>query len=709
MSSALTALQTNSAALNVVSNNVANINTPGYTRRVVNEQPLMAGSQLAGVDIADVQRVVDQYLAQENLSASSASSLYDAQSSAYQQLNGLLGSPGDGTSVMSKLDGVFSALGQSALAPTSSASQLGIVNALQNFTSTISSLSSSISTLRTQVDQQVAGSIAPVNNLITQIYSLNAQIQNATATGDTSTALADQRDLAIQNLSQLMDVRTVPQPNGGVTVMTTDGINLVGTTYAQLSYTSGGANGTYGPITIQSFNPNSGLASGPAQALDPHLGGGKLKGLIDMRDNTIGDLQQELGNFAQSAALAFNQQHNANSAFPPPQSLTGRNTGLLSTDGINFTGKTAIGVTDQNGNLVGNVAIDFGAGTVSVNGGAAVPFGGSTINDLVTALNGALGGLGGSASFSNGVLSLQAASGNGLVVQDDPTTPANRGGYGFSQFFGLNDLIQSAAPSIVSTGLSAGDASGFAPGGQISVQLKGPNGDVAKQASVSITAGMTIGDIVTALNTSMNGAATFTLNSDGSLSETPAPSLAGYQFQVTNDTTQRGSTGVSLSQLFGMGVGQQAAQAQSYAVNPAIVASPALLALAQPATNIATATAGTTIVSHGDASGALALQNLGSATVTFPQVGALGAQTATLGDYADAFYQDVATRTQQSQANQTAQDQRLQEAQTRMSTVSGVNLDEELSKMLTYQQAYSAGARMLTVVDNLFQTLLQIQ
>ena len=58
--SAISALQTNQAALNVVSNNVANLNTPGYARRVVNESTLAAGGQLAGVDIASVERVTDQ-------------------------------------------------------------------------------------------------------------------------------------------------------------------------------------------------------------------------------------------------------------------------------------------------------------------------------------------------------------------------------------------------------------------------------------------------------------------------------------------------------------------------------------------------------------------------------------------------------------------------------------------------------------------------
>ena len=68
-SSALSALLTNTAALRVVSNNVGNMNTDGYARRVVNEQAQTAAGQLTGVSIADVQRVVDKFLTQEALSA----------------------------------------------------------------------------------------------------------------------------------------------------------------------------------------------------------------------------------------------------------------------------------------------------------------------------------------------------------------------------------------------------------------------------------------------------------------------------------------------------------------------------------------------------------------------------------------------------------------------------------------------------------------
>ena len=704
LSSALTALQTNSAALRVVSDNVANMNTPGYARRVVDEQPLVVGGQLAGVEVGDVQRVTDNYLTQEVLSSHAASSQYSAQSSIFDQLNGVLGQPGDGTALTSQLDNIFAALGQASLSPSSAASRMSVLGSYQNFASTVSSLSNSLSTLTAQTDQQIGTATGSANTLLKQIFSLNQQIQTATASGDTSTGLLDQRDQAVQQLSQYMDVRTSQQSNGQLRVMTQDGITLVGDSYAQLSYSGGGSSGSYSPIALNTVDPNTGNITS-SQALDPHLGAGSLTGLIQMRDGTLSGLQQELGSFARQTALAFNAQNNANTAFPPPTALNGRDTGLLSTDALNFTGKSTIAVADLSGNLVSRVDVDFDAGTMSVDGGPAVSIG-STVGSFTTALNGALGS-NGTASFQDGKLSISATGGNGVVVQDDATTPSSRGGSGFSQFFGLNDVFQSAAPSILATGLSSSDASGFAAGGVMSFQLKGPNGDIGKQVSVTLSAGMSVGDVVNALNTSFGGAASFSLGSDGSLKMTPSQAYSGYQLNVTSDSTARGTPGMSFTQLFGLGAQQMSAQAQGFSVNPALAAAPQLLAFGQSSITAST-TAGDSVIGSGDSRGLLALQNLATSQQSFQAVGNIGAQVSTLDSYAATFYQDVATQGQTVDSNASEQGDRLQEAQSRQSSVSGVNLDEELSNMMIYQQAYSAGARILSTVQQMYDTLMQV-
>ena len=702
MSSALSALQTNSAALRVVANNVSNVNTANYARRVVNLESLSSGGQLAGVDIADVRRVVDQYLNQESLSAGASAANYGTQNSVFDQINALLGSPGDGTALTSKLSDVFAALGQAALSPTSSSSQTGALNAFEGLADSISSLSNSLSGLQQQTDGQVAVSIGSANTLIKQIYDFNQQIRTQTVAGNTDSPLLDQRDTALQSLSQLMDVRTAEQSDGSMSVMTQDGVSLVGSTYAQLSYAAGGSGGVYQPITIQNVNPQNGQTIGTAQALDPHLSGGKISGLLAMRDGTLADLQNELGSFAQGVALSFNAQHNANSAYPPPTTLDGRDTGLLSSDALAFTGKTTVAVTDSSGNLVSRIDVDFGAGTLSVNGGTATGFT-STVGGFTSALNNALGS-NGTAGFADGRLTVSANGTNGIVVKDDASAPANRGGCGFSQFFGLNDLFQSSVPSILSTGLSASDASGLAAGGKIDLLLKGPGGDAVKQTSVTITAGMTVGDVVGALNTAMGGAASFVLNSDGSITTSSSSSYPGYQVEVGNDTTQRGSTGMSFTELIGIGANQRAQQASGFSVAPAIADSPSRLAFGQ-----ADLSASGPVVGSDDSSGLLALQNLQTAQQTFAKAGTLARQVVTLGNYAAGFYQNVATRGADIASSKTAQDDRLTEAQARQSSVSGVSLDEELSNMVLYQQAYAAGARLMNVADQILTTLLQIQ
>lgn len=704
MSSALSALQTNTEALRVTSNNIANLNTQGYARRIVNQQTQSYGGQLGGVDIAFVQRVIDKYLGRETLSATGSASRYDAQASMYGQLNGLLGSPGDGTALTSKLTNVSTALGQSVLAPTDSATQLGSLTAFQSLATQYSSLSSAIASMRQQADQQIGSAVGQVNTLLKQIYDLNVQAQQATVAGDTGAAVFDQRDQAIASLAQLIGVRTNEQSDGSMAITTADGTSLVGTTYAQLSYDGGGTSGTYAPIAIQSINPNTSKIIGSAQSLDAHIDSGQIKGLLDMRDRNLADAAEKLGNLARTTALAYNAAHNANTSFPPPTALTGRDTGLISSDALNFTGRTTIAVTDSAGNLVSRIDVDFDAGTMSVDGGAASSIG-PTVGDFTSALNGALGG-NGTASFTGGVLKIAANGASGIAIKDDAADPADRGGSGFSQFFGLNDLFRTAMPSILSTGLSASDASGLAAGGQIDLVLKGARGDIVKQASVTITAGMSIGDVVSALNTAMGGTCSFALNSDGSLTETPANPANGLT--VASDSTTRGATGMSFTSLFGLGDQQAANFASDFAVNPALVATPQNLAFAQ--LNIdSTTVAGDSVVGHGDSSGALALQNVGTSAQSFAAAGNFSARTATLGDYAASFYQDVALSSQTATSNQTAQDDRLQEAQSRASQVSGVSLDEELTNMTTYQQAYSASARVLTVVQQLFDTLLQIQ
>jgi flagellar hook-associated protein 1 FlgK len=218
---------------------------------------------------------------------------------------------------------------------------------------------------------------------------------------------------------------------------------------------------------------------------------------------------------------------------------------------------------------------------------------------------------------------------------------------------------------------------------------------------------MSIGDIVSALNTAFGGAASFSLGSNGALSMTPSSANTGYTLGVTGDTTSRGTTGMSFSTLFGLGQQQAAVLTSGFAVNPAMVSNPAQLPFAQSSITSSTV-AGDQIVGAGDSSGLLALQSVNTNNLTFQAAGNIGAGTMSLDDYAGSFYQDIATQGTAAQTNSTTQSDRLTEAQSQISQVSGVNLDQQLSNMTIYQQAYSAGARIMQTAQALYETLLQI-
>ena len=330
----------------------------------------------------------------------------------------------------------------------------------------------------------------------------------------------------------------------------------------------------------------TGAVIGTPLTFDPHATSGELRGLLDIRDNVLVGLGEELGALMQSLSLAINSQHNANGVVPPPPQLDGRQTGLLAGDALNFSGATTIGIADANGILVHNIAIDFDAGTISVDGGGASSIG-TTIGSFAAALNTALGA-NGDADFTNGVLTVSANGGNGLVISDDAGNPSSRAGIGFSHFFGLNDLYRAEGNAIQTTGLASTDAHGLAPGGDIMLLLKGPDGRRVSEVTVAVT-GTTIGDMVSALNTAFAGNATFALDANGQLQVTPAPGYERYELEVRLDTTQRGGTGESFTSLFGIGTGEALARASAFSLSPEIAGSAQRLAFAQPTLTATTA------------------------------------------------------------------------------------------------------------------------
>ncbi|HWA60899.1 MAG TPA: flagellar basal body rod C-terminal domain-containing protein, partial [Caulobacteraceae bacterium] len=409
-----------------------------------------------------------------------------------------------------------------------------------------------------------------------------------------------------------------------------------------------------------------------------------------------------LGEFVSKTVDAINAAHNASSAVPPPTTLNGRNTGLdLPTAISGFTGKTSIAVVDASGQLQQRVDIDFTAGTMTVNGAAGPSF---TSANFLTQLNTALGGAA-TASFNNGALTIGAASSaNGVSIQDDATTPSSKAGRGFSQFFGLNDLLTSGSITNYATGLQSTDASGFPAGQTLALRITDANGQLVRDVSIT-TPGGTVGQLVAALNAQSGGVGQygqFTLDSQGSLAFS-ASTPGAFSISVLNDQTQRSGSGPSMSQLFGLGAAQRASRTGTFQIRADIAQNPAYLALAQ--LNLGAA-AGQPVLALGDNSGALQLAKAGDASMSFAAAGDFAASTASVTQYASQFGGALGRKAASADDAKTAAEAVKTEADNRRQSAEGVNLDEELVNLTTYQQAYSASARLIQAAKDMYDTLL---
>jgi len=702
LGNALSGLNASQAGLQSTSTNISNVNTPAYARTdatIVSRN--VAGASL-GVDVKDLRRITDRFLFATSLSANGDAAAGQVKADLLDRIQAQFGSLDYPGSLFSRLDTAFAEVGSAALDPASGVRSSSAVSDIQSLFDEFARLAGEIQSTRNEAQRQVGLGIDKVNSLISQISALNGDISRGRLQGD-ATGAENRQEALLTELSSLLDIKVERGQGGASIVRTADGVLLLG----QFAITlEGPAAGSANPG--QALAPIQGrTTSGELIALQSHITNGSLRGYLDLRDKELPALAQELSELAAGTADALNAAHNNAAAVPPPAILNGRNTGLLGPDALNFTGKTSLALVDTTGALVRRVDVDFDAGTFSVDGGAATGFT-ATIDGIASALNGALGALG-SASFANGALTLSANGGNGLALVQDASAPSDRAGQGFSHFFGLNDLVTSARPNRFDTGLDGTEGHDFAAGGALSFTVTGPGGRTAAQISVPV-AGATINDYLTALNDPTSGLgkfATFSLDANGALVQTPVTGAENYQVSLSSDTTMSAATGLSFSQIFGLGDAVRATRASAFAVRADIAANPDLLGLAK--LDLTTGTVvGDTVLGRGDGRGGQAIQRALEDNRAFQSAGALSGITSSLSDYAGRFVTDVGGRAARAASQSDTATALQQEAGVKLANVQGVNIDEELARMTQFQQSYNASARLIQAVKELTDTLLSL-
>jgi len=702
LGTALTGLSSSQAGLRQTSNNIANVNTEGYARTTAPAVARNVAGAGLGVAQADVRRITDQFLLSASLNASSDAAAWQTRAGVLDRVQAQFGALDDPGSVFSRLNRAFSDIGVAAQDPASGVRRLQAVNSVKSLFEEFSRLDRQIRSARSEAQQQINTGIDRANKLLKEIENLNKDVTSGRIQGD-STGAENRQAALLDELSELIDVRMDRNELGAATIRTSDGVLLLGqfAMTLQKSAGSGGAAETvYSRITATA-------PSGSTIDLQANIGGGSIFGLLALRDTELVEMSAELSELASGAADALNRAQSNAVSVPAPSSIQGRNTGLIGTDAINFTGASTIALVNTDGELLSRVDVDFSAGTLTVDGGNAVSIG-STIDSFADALNTAFG-TGVTVQFAAGALSIAASGGNGIGFLQDTNNPSDRAGRSMAAFFGVNDLVTSANPTQFATGLSATDPHGFTNGETLNFTINTGDGRAASDIPVAIT-GTSLGDVISALNNTSTGLgryATFSLDSNGRLQSTPVTGSENYTINLITDNTTRSGSGLSFSQTFGVGNGVLAGRASVFSVRQDILQNPDLLALAQLEIS-STTSAGDFVIGKGDGRGGFAIQKALETAREFQTAGALSATTSSLTDFSGRFAVTIGSRA--ANADREAQTSRSlsTEADLRRANVEGVNIDEELANMTLFQQSYNAAARLIQAAKELNDVLLRM-
>ncbi|MGQ2989643.1 flagellar hook-associated protein FlgK [Brevundimonas sp.] len=684
--------------LRVVSDNVANVNTPGYIRKVAEQVSLSTQGAGAGVDVARISLATDRFLQSAGLKAGAEASRQGVKYELYDQIQSLFGDPGGDNGVFSRIDDAFSAFSALSSAATSSPLRQEAIYKASAVFDEASRIATQIQSVRADADSRISTAVKSANDLIQQIEALNVEITRSRATTGDSTGAETNQAALVRQLGDLMDIGVTPRANGGVSIRTGSGVLLAGAGAATLSYRGAGAvnaESTFDDIWVTE-------PGGQSQSLTDGLKSGEIKGLLELRDVEAPAAAERLGELMTKMADELNRAHNTSTAVPPPSILSGRNVGQsLETALAGFTGTTTVAVVDPTTNaIVARAEIVFSGSTMTINGAAADP------TTFLATLNAQLGGAA-TASFADGKLTIATGTTNGLSIAEAATTPSTKAGRGFSHYFGLNDLVVTDRTSNYDIGLTAASQHGFTAGETLTLRVAAADGERLRDVTVAVPAGAgTVAELLTALNSPVTGVGrygSFALDSATGAMTFTAAGQSGATVSVAQDNTVQIPSGVSATELFGIGAGVRASRADGFSIRKDIVANPKLLSLAKLDLTAAT---GAAALGVGDGRGALTLADAGQNNAVFQAGGGSAGGLMSIARYASDLSGDIGARAAAAKTRAESAEAIQTEAEARQSSVEGVNLDEELVNMTTYQQAFNASARLIQAARDMYDTLL---
>jgi flagellar hook-associated protein 1 FlgK len=723
LGAAMSGLSTAQQGLDSVSRNIANVNTKGYTRKVFLQESQVLAGKGVGVRATGLDRTVDESLLRDIRREAAVAGDYTVKNTYYSRLQDLFGTPADNSSISHSIETLaeqFESLGLDVSDVTQS---LNTVQSALDVTDQLNRMSQYIQNMRLESDRGIETDVGKANSLLSSIDTLNAEIMRSQNTFQDTGDLEDQRDQALTDLSGLMDFTTFKRESGEVILLTGTGRSLLDKNPVQLTHQA--VTQTSAELSYDSGNFNSISAGGYDITKD--LKGGSIAGYVEMRDSVLPAMQSELDELSTQMKDALNAVHNRGTSYPSlAQDFTGSQrfidpstqTVTLGSGDVQLVLYKADGsqaakaslkdmLTGLNGGIATSTAtIDGGAGSVSV----------------VNALNDFFSGYAGSSVSwasvnSDGKLCIDIPSTQkvGFAMRDEDTTGAasdiqvrfdadasGDGVYektvsGFSNFFGLNDFLVNDTKNylydskIVSTGWKASATSGIRFG------VEGNPGIATIAISTQDTV-QTIADKINSNAALATANITASVVNEGSGARLRILQNDGQEMVVSETTSQGVLANLGLSP-------SSAGVASSISVRPDLAKDSSLLSTGILQYNADTKQYG---LAESDNSIVNAMAAAFSSSTGFGEAGKISAGKQTFSEYAATILSQSSSEASSVKDQSATQQTLVNTLNLKQGEVSGVNLDEELSQLMIFQQAYTASARVITATQTLFDVLNNI-
>lgn len=312
LNSAVTGLKVNQLGVDVTSRNVANAGTEGYTRKISPRENMIVGSTGAGVRANAVTRDVNFHLQERLRVEQSRYAKLEVKSDYLSQVDKMFGSADQEGSVSYSINQLAVSLGALVDTPENAGVRAAVISQADTIARQLNQMSGTVQNLRSQAEQSIAAAVDDVNDALKAIEDLNREIANRRTAGQTTADLEDRRDVHLATVAQNLDIRTIERSDGSLAVFTNGGYTLVSDKASRLEfdnrhllsaddlYSDNPAERGVGTLTLVSPGGTRAdlLKSSPPRE-------GKIAGLLEMRDETLVEAQNQLDELAHSLTIAL--------------------------------------------------------------------------------------------------------------------------------------------------------------------------------------------------------------------------------------------------------------------------------------------------------------------------------------------------------------------------------------------------------------------